>query len=92
MYLQFSFEANSSLSVSPSLISSLPLLLSSLSGTFADRVQLPDDDGASAEREPQCDWGRPLHASWLSATVEGPYAAVRHKTSQLCTQTEKWPT
>lgn len=34
-----------------------------LSGAFADRVQLPDDDGTSAEGEPQCDGGRSLHAS-----------------------------
>ena len=44
-----------------------------LSGAFVDRVQLPDDDGTSAEGEPQCDGGRPLHASWLPAEVEGLY-------------------
>lgn len=44
-----------------------------LSGAFVDRVQLPDDDGTSAEGEPQCNGGRSLHASWLPAEVEGLY-------------------
>lgn len=44
---------------------------SSLSGAFIDWVQLPDDDGTSAEREPQRDGRRPLHASWLPAKMEG---------------------
>lgn len=42
-----------------------------LSGAFVDRVQLPDDDGTSAERKSQCDRGRPIHASRLSAQMEG---------------------
>lgn len=50
------------------------ILSSLLSGTLADRVQLPDDDGASAEREPQRDGRRPLHTSGLPAAVEGLYA------------------
>lgn len=45
-----------------------------LSGASVDRVQLPDDDGTSAERKPQRDRGRPLHASGLPAKMEGRYA------------------
>lgn len=49
-------------------------LSSLLSGTLADRVQLSDDDGAGAEREPQRDGRRPLHTSGLPAALEGLYA------------------
>lgn len=86
---QFCFEGNCSLSLPPSYPPSpslhpfnsfhhdtLPLSFL-LSGTFADRVQLPDDNGASAEREPQRDRRRPLHTSWLSAAVEGLCAHVK---------------
>lgn len=52
------------------------LFPSFLSGAFVDRVQLPDDDGTSAERKPQRDGGRPLHATWLSAKMEGQYISV----------------
>lgn len=51
-------------------------LCSLLSGTLADRVQLSDDDGAGAEREPQRDGWRPLHTSGLPAALEGLYAHV----------------
>lgn len=43
------------------------LFSSFLSGALVDWVQLPDDDGTSAERKSQCDRGRPLHPSRLSA-------------------------
>lgn len=46
------------------------------SGALVDWVQLPDDDGAGAERKPQRDGGGPLHATWLSAKVEGGYLVV----------------
>lgn len=42
-----------------------------LSGTFADWVQFPDDNGASAERKPQRYRGRPIHTPGLPAKVEG---------------------
>lgn len=41
------------------------------SGALVDWVQLPDVDGAGAERKPQRDGGGPLHTTWLSAKMEG---------------------
>lgn len=47
-----------------------------LSGAFVDWVQLPDDDGTSAERKPKRDGGRPLHTPRLSAEMEGLYTRL----------------
>lgn len=61
-----------------------------LSGAFVDWVQLPDVDGASAERKPQRDGGRPLHATWLSAKMEGRYIYALNKIFKLLHYTVPW--
>lgn len=57
-----------------------------LSGALVDWVQLPDDDGTSAERKPKRDGGRPLHTSRLSAEMEGLYTRL----SVCITNIFKW--